>query len=299
MNAETAKAKTIVFVEDDPVVLTAYRNHLEREGIHVEPARDGLEAMKILSRLVPDLVILDLLLPKFNGAQVLRFMHSHSHLKTIPVLILSNNSHLSTAEEPVLKRANQRLLKNSCTPATMVQAVRKLLAGPSSSGNASSARQPNATQTPRTKTIVFVEDNPVVLIAYQNRLRAGGFRVKPARDGLEAMKILSRLVPDLVILDLLLPRFSGVEVLKFIQLNARLAEVPIIILSTNSIIDVTEEYVLERADRRLLKSSCTPAIILQTIRELLCGARAADQRNDSQSAETKTGDILAETPAGT
>jgi CheY-like chemotaxis protein len=294
MNTETAKTKTIVFVEDNPVVLAAYLNQLQREGFRVEPAQDGLEAMKILSRLTPDLVILDLLLPKFNGVEVLKFIHSHSRLKTVPVFILSTNSILGTAEEPVLERANKRLLKSDCTPAVVVQTVQKLFADPSSPSEASSASQSNGSRPAKAKTVVFVEDNPVVLMAYRNRLQAGGFHITPAQDGLAAMKILSRTVPDLVILDLLLPKFNGVDVLKYIQSNARLKAVPIIILSTNSIIDAAEEYVLERADKRLIKSSCTPAIMLQTIRELLSGLSTVDQPDGSEPAEAKT-DVLAGT----
>lgn len=139
----------------------------------------------------------------------------------------------------------------------------------------------------KTKTIVFVEDNPVVLMAYQNRLKREGFQVAPARDGLEAMKILSQFVPDVVVLDLMLPKFNGVEIIKFICSDPRYQTVPLIILSTNSILEADEEYVLERANKRLLKSSCTPAILVQAIRELLVGASAAEPAG-SQPAESKT-----------
>jgi CheY-like chemotaxis protein len=178
----------------------------------------------------------------------------------------------------VLQRAHRRLLKDSCTPAILIQAVRELFAPSSASGNASpTASTPSAgVQTTKRRTIVFVEDNQVVSMAYRNRLEAGGFRVEPAEDGLEAMKILSRQVPDVVVLDLMLPKLSGVEVLKFMCSNPRLSAVSVIILSNNSVIDVGEEYVLERASKRLLKSSCTPAIMLQTIREMLDGPSAVD-----------------------
>ncbi len=151
------------------------------------------------------------------------------------------------------------------------------------------------TETAKPKIIVFIEDNPVVLTAYRARLQLEGFHIEPAHDGLEAMKILSRLVPDVVILDLMLPKFNGVEVLKFIRSNSRLEAVPIIILSTNSIIDAAEEYVLERAHKRLIKGSCTPAIMVQAIRELLSNASATDQTSASQPAESKPGNVPADT----
>lgn len=294
MNTETAKVKTIVFAEDNPVVLAAYKNRLEREGFIVEPARDGLETMKILSRVVPDLVILDLLLPKLNGVDVLKFMQ-HPRLKAVPVFILSATPTSGGPEEPALQRANKQLLKSSCTPEIMVQAVQGLLATTFSSNDVSPPSPLSYLEAAKNKTIVFIEDNPVILTAYQNRLQRDGFHVEPARDGLEAMKILSRVVPDLVILDLLLPKFSGVEVLKFIQSNERLKAVPVVILSSNSIVDAAEEYVLESVDKRLLKSSCTPAVMLQTIRKLLYGHDADDPSDDAARGESKPGGVLTDT----
>jgi len=293
MSAETAKTETIVFVEGNPVVLAAYGNQLQREEFRVESAQDGLEAMKILSRLVPDLVILDLLLPKLSGVDVLKFIHSQPRLKTVPVFILSTNSIVGAAEEPVLERASKRLLKNACTPAIVVQAVQELFAVSQTPGGKAPASQADKSQSAKAKTVVFIEDDPVVLMAYRNQLQAAGFNIQPIQDGLEAMKILSRLVPDLVILDLLLPKFDGVDVLKYIQSNPRLKAVPVIVLSTNSIIDTAEEYVLERADKRLLKGSCTPAILLQTIQKLLAGGSAAGQADGAEPGDLKTGGVLA------
>jgi len=139
MNVETAKAKTIVFVEDNPVVLMAYRNRLEREGFHVEPAKDGLEAMKLLSKIVPDVVILDLMLPKFNGPEVLKFIHSTPRLNTVCVIILSTNSILEASDEYLLERANKRLLKSSCTPAIMLRAIQESLANPTAKDGSKSS----------------------------------------------------------------------------------------------------------------------------------------------------------------
>ncbi len=120
-------------------------------------------------------------------------------------------------------------------------------------------------------TILYVEDDLVVRAAYGNRLRQEGFHIEPAQDGLEAMKLLSALTPDLVLLDLLLPRFTGEDVLKFIHSQPRLKSVPVIILSTNSINDAGQESLLEQANRRLIKSVCTFPMLLQAIHEVLNG----------------------------
>ncbi len=295
MKVETAKKKTIVFVEDNSTVLMAYRNRLERQGFHVEPAKDGLEAMKIFARLAPDLVVLDLMLPKFSGVDVLTFTQSNPRLKGVPIIILSTSSITDPTEEYILERAHKRLLKDSCTPAILLQAVQELLGHPPAPSNVYSANPSHSAQTAKARTVVYVEDNPVVLMAYRNRLERDGFHVEPVADGLEAMKLLSGQVPDVVILDLMLPKFSGVEVLKFIRSNPRLNAVSVIILSTNSIIDTADESVLERANKRLLKGSCTPAIMVQAIHELLGDASGSsvNQSDGSQPAESKTDGVLA------
>jgi len=126
------------------------------------------------------------------------------------------------------------------------------------------------------KTILYIEDDPVVLAMYRQRLEQEGFLVEFAKDGLEAMRVLLRLVPDLVVLDLMLPRFDGGEVLKFMQSNPRLKGIPVIILSTNSIIDAEEEYVLESASRRFIKGQCTVSMVLEAIHKLLAETPASD-----------------------
>jgi len=133
---DTIEAKTILYVEDDPVVLTAYRHRLEREGFSIESAKDGLEAMKVLLRLVPDLVVLDLMLPKFDGGEVLKFMQANPRLKTVPVIILSTNSIVDADEEYVLEGANRRFIKDHCTLPMLLQAIQKLLAEAPAKDNA-------------------------------------------------------------------------------------------------------------------------------------------------------------------
>ena len=118
------------------------------------------------------------------------------------------------------------------------------------------------------KTILFVEDSEVERIAYQKILERAGYQVQLARDGLEGLRLLHTIVPDLVLLDLVLPRFDGVEVLKFVRSEPRLKKVPVVIFSTNSIIEAQDEPFLEGANRRLLKGQCNPVMMLETIYDI-------------------------------
>lgn len=121
----------------------------------------------------------------------------------------------------------------------------------------------------KVRTILYAEDDLVVLTVYQKRLQQEGYHVIAAHDGLEAMKKLSMFVPDLILLDLMLPKFTGEEVLQFIRGNSVLNKVPVIVLSTNSVRDMAQEHLLSDTSRRLIKSQCTAATLLKTIQEVL------------------------------
>jgi CheY-like chemotaxis protein len=86
--------KTILLVEDNPVIVLAYCRHLEGIGFRVEVADDGLAAMKMLRSLKPDLVLLDIMMPRVDGTVVLKYIRSEPELKAIPVIVLSEVSNV-------------------------------------------------------------------------------------------------------------------------------------------------------------------------------------------------------------
>jgi two-component system, chemotaxis family, sensor kinase CheA len=149
----------------------------------------------------------------------------------------------------------------------------------------------------KVRTILYAEDDLIVLTVYKKRLEAAGFHVIPARDGLEAIKNLSIFVPDLVLLDLMMPKFNGEEVLQFIRTNPRFAKMPVIILSTNSIRDLAQEHVLEKADKRLIKSRCTSESLLEAIQYLLAGVEAEKTEQPANEIEDSFSSIFSTTVA--
>ena len=152
--------------------------------------------------------------------------------------------------------------------------------------------------TPQLKTILYAEHDMVVLTVHRMRLQKAGFHVIAAHDGLEAIKKLSNIVPDLVLLDLMLPRFNGEEVLQFMRSNPSLIAVPVIILSTNSIRDATQEPLLERARKRLIKGNCNSAMLLEAIHEIL-GTAPAKIKSQRPAFEMNPSFSGALTPVGT
>ena len=89
-------AKRILIVEDELSMQRALKNKLEQAGYTIATAADGMAAMSALHEAKPDLILLDLIMPKLDGISVLREIKKDENLQTVPVIILTN---LSTGDK--------------------------------------------------------------------------------------------------------------------------------------------------------------------------------------------------------
>ncbi len=120
--------KTIVVVEDQTVLATAYSNKFKGEGFNVEVAMDGEAGLDLITRTKPDLVLLDLFLPKLNGLKLLRTVRSNPALHDMPVMVLSNLAKPGAVEEAWQAGATLVLSKFNTSPKRVLESVITLLA---------------------------------------------------------------------------------------------------------------------------------------------------------------------------
>jgi DNA-binding response OmpR family regulator len=117
--------------------------------------------------------------------------------------------------------------------------------------------------------ILLVDDDAFIAEIYSNKLRASGFEVETAPDGDAALKYLQAARPEALVLDLMLPRFNGFEVMNFVRSQKELKETPIVVLSNFFLGSSERETAAELANAVLCKSKCTPEILLGTLNQLL------------------------------
>lgn len=91
--------RKIVLVDDEPFATIAYTDALTHAGYVVSVARDGEEAVPLIKKVMPDLIVLDIVMPRKDGMAVLKELKALDELKDIPVLIVSNLSQPSNIEE--------------------------------------------------------------------------------------------------------------------------------------------------------------------------------------------------------
>jgi len=143
--------------------------------------------------------------------------------------------------------------------------------------------------------ILVVDDDAFIVEAYSRKLLQAGFEVKSARDGLAAIKLLSQIKPQIVVLDLMLPQTNGFEVLNYIRAQPQLKETRVVVLSNFYLGDSERQAAAEQANATLMKSKCTPTLLLKTINELTRGPAAVQTNEElSSAARDKGADMEAE-----
>lgn len=119
--------KTILVVEDDRVVASIYRSKLQSEGYDVDVAPDGEAAIAWLKSRTPNLVLLDIGLPKVNGIEVLKAIRSNTAIKSIPVIVLSNSYVTALVQAAWKEGANKCLSKADSNPRIIVDLVHSMI----------------------------------------------------------------------------------------------------------------------------------------------------------------------------
>jgi CheY-like chemotaxis protein len=119
--------KQIVVIEDNNVAANLYRSALSREGYQVEVASDGESGLAAITRLRPDLVLLDLMLPKVDGLEVLRRIRALPDLGKLPVIITSNAYTATRMDELWKAGATQIVTKASISPKELARVVKETL----------------------------------------------------------------------------------------------------------------------------------------------------------------------------
>jgi DNA-binding response OmpR family regulator len=113
----------VLFIEDDAAVAEMYRLKLELDGYTVTVAPDGEQGLKLASEGPPDIVFLDIRLPRMDGFAVLEALRADDKLKHVPVIILSNYGEAELVDRGLKLGALDYLIKAETTPSSLSRGV--------------------------------------------------------------------------------------------------------------------------------------------------------------------------------
>jgi len=224
---EATKQPVALVVEDDSRTRELLRFSLSREGFRVEEAAAGEDVTAKARALQPVLITLDILLPKKDGWEVLRELKEDRATRDIPVMIVSivdeaERGFSLGAAEYILKPFDRedflrRLAKHSFTTKVQVKPVK----------------------------ILVIDDDPLAVEMITSMLEPSGFGILRAYGGRQGLELAVQQQPDLIVLDLLMPEISGIEVVQGLKSNPQTKDIPIFAMTVK---DLTAE------DKRKLNS---------------------------------------------
>jgi DNA-binding response OmpR family regulator len=120
---------TVLLVEDDTMLVDMYKMKFESEGWTVHTAGNGMEGLSALEKNIPDILLLDVIMPQMDGFSMLKKVKENDAWKNLPVVLLTNLGQDNDVKRGMELGANDYLVKANLTPQQVVDKVRELIAG--------------------------------------------------------------------------------------------------------------------------------------------------------------------------
>jgi two-component system cell cycle response regulator len=254
--------KKIVVVEDQQVLATIYRTKLAAEGFQVDVAVDGEQGLDLIKRTQPDLVLLDLMMPKLNGIEVLKKLRSIPSFQTLPILVFSSSGGSSRTDEAWQAGATMVLSKSNHSPKQLIESVRKSLAVAdelqssavvSISSSERVAESGQLTDGERVKGhVLLVEDHEDMRALLAFILDRAGHRVSSVESQAAALRRARLEKFDLVLLSRINSEGSGLSLCK--QFREVHPDTSVLIYSTAALLSEQREGLQSGASAYLTKA---------------------------------------------
>lgn len=119
--------KSILFIEDDSFLIDIYVTKLKEIGLSVRTASGGEECLRKMEEQIPDILLLDIVLPRLDGWEILRKVKKNRRYNKVKIIILSNLGQKGEVEKGLELGAEKYLIKAHYTPSEVVEEIKKVL----------------------------------------------------------------------------------------------------------------------------------------------------------------------------
>ena len=207
--------KRILVVDDDPDAVYLLKENLSPEEFEIIGARNGQDGLRLAHECQPQAILLDIVLPGADGWQVLHDLKEDPHTASIPVILLT------IVDKKALGfrlGASDYLLK-PLDSTTVRDALNRVTASIPS----------------LQKRILVVDDDPNIVDMLRQFLPESEFLVDSALDGVAGLEAVAANRPDIILLDIIMPRLDGFEVIERLRADPDTNDLPIIVISAKDL----------------------------------------------------------------
>ena len=224
------QASTVMIVDDDDLERREMIRMVEEAGLKPVVAEDGEVCLRLLKQQIPDILILDLMMPKVDGFTVLERIRAAPETSDLPVIVVSAKDLTSEDRKRLKGNISSILAKNASAPEALFKELKSVLAKLENE-----AQMPEVSKASSPARILLVEDNEAAIIQVRSVLESAGYAVDVAKGGQEAISYMARTTPDAIILDLMMPHVDGFEVLETIRGKPATANLPVLVLTAKDL----------------------------------------------------------------
>ncbi len=245
----------VLLVEDNPQAAEILARHLDGGGFRIETARTGIEAVAMARNLKPVAITLDILLPEIDGWEVLTRLKADEVTRNIPVVVVT------VIDNPTLGRALGAL-------DYFVKPV---------DGAALLSRLGEYTFTTKVATesirVLVVDDEPSNLDLLVALLEPAGFTVLKATGGKEGIAAAKSEIPNLVLLDLMMPGVTGFDVVEALRGDDATRSIPIMVLTAKTLTAEDKQALNGHVAAIFQRQSVAGAELVDWIRQVVAKRR--------------------------
>lgn len=228
--------RVVLLIDDDTDLIERMQANASNWSIHLEAVTDLTLARQRLQYLTPDAIILDLTFPNTTESGLILLAQLKHQFPTIPVLVLTGLGDLTKRVEVTRLGANA-FLQKPATPTEVFQAVSQHL---------------HRIDTINARLLI-VDDDPALLSMLEAQLQPWGFQVTTLADSSQFWQYLEATTPDLLLLDVAMPGFSGIELCQVVKSDPRWSRLPVLLLSAHADADTLYRALTAGADDYILK----------------------------------------------
>ena len=247
--ASSGHGLTVLVIDDDPVARDLMVRLLLKEGFHVEIAPGGQEGLQRARELKPDVITLDVLMPGVDGWKVLSELKADPTLSTIPVIMISM---IDERRLGFAMGASDYLSK----PVDRQQLIDTL----------KRFGDPKPDSPTR---LLIVEDDGGIRKLWSHLLEMEGWQVFEAENGRIALERVNHQIPDLILLDLMMPQMDGFQFVAELRQKPEWQRIPIIVITAKELTPDDRVRLKDSVEKILSKQSFDYEYIVSEIHDLL------------------------------
>lgn len=243
--------KLVLVIDDDPDAVYLLQESLDPVEYELIGATDGIAGYQKACELHPDAILLDVLLPGKDGWQILHDLKADVRTSHIPVILLT----IVDKKALGFRLGASAYLLKPLNPAEVIDTLSRITVHPGG--------------TP--KSILVVDDDPHIADMLQQILPESEFMVRSALDGIAGLEAIAVQRPDVLLLDLIMPRLDGFGVIEKLRADPVTQYLPIIVISTKELTDEESVRLKESVALVMRKQGFDADTLRKEIKNLLDG----------------------------